>query len=311
MSIRKQALIVGINAYHKLIGPLQGCRYDASEIALLLGETFDFPEQSISLLFDEDATTEAIVSKLKGMISSAVPGDVLLFYFSGHGTRLPSRDDPSGKDEAIVTFNPDCEALLKGHNNLVPLFREENQQRQFIRDKEFKQILASVPTGINMTFMMDCCHSGDIYQAPFGKYRFVEPPASVNRNISLCMRRYRDQHPDDSDSDNPLRLDSQQMSRLAIRLFRGNRFDYFSTDMQLVLFAACSEMETAIERNIGGQSRGVFTNYLIESIRESSHSMSHEQLMVSIQQKMRFVPQTPRLVCAEVNKEKTLLAPFS
>ena len=79
------ALIIGINKY-RTAPPLEYARNDAEEIASYLENKFDFPKANISLLLDEDATRENILSHfLKYANEGSEPNDRIVVFFAGHG----------------------------------------------------------------------------------------------------------------------------------------------------------------------------------------------------------------------------------
>ncbi|MGB5933474.1 MAG: caspase family protein [Anaerolineae bacterium] len=78
------ALIVGIDAYSHL-SPLQGAVNDATAVAAVLKDKFEFPEDHIFLLLNEDATQRTIVNHLEILAQRAQPDDRAIFFYAGHG----------------------------------------------------------------------------------------------------------------------------------------------------------------------------------------------------------------------------------
>jgi len=79
------ALIVGINAYSHL-GSLQGAVNDATAVAAILQDKFEFPQDHICLLLNQEATQRAILDHLEILAQRAQPDDRALFFYAGHGT---------------------------------------------------------------------------------------------------------------------------------------------------------------------------------------------------------------------------------
>ena len=100
----KFAICVGINNYNWLgsASNLAGCIEDARDWARLLREHYRFDD--IHLLTDAAATPQAVRSAMSRIAERAVPGDVVVFTYSGHGTRVADADgdEPDNYDEAIV-----------------------------------------------------------------------------------------------------------------------------------------------------------------------------------------------------------------
>src|SRR5215813_3086299 len=127
-----RALLVGINEYQG--SPLAGCVNDVTSMAAVLSGRCGFAKDDIRLLVDSRATTEGIRERLQWLVKGVVPGDRILFHFSGHGIQTASRDRVSaevdGLDEAICPVDFDW------------------TDKHMIRDKEFAQIFAAVPPGV-------------------------------------------------------------------------------------------------------------------------------------------------------------------
>lgn len=135
---RRRALCVGINAYQRQ--PLNGCVADAETWASVLrGQGFD-----VDTMLDGEATRDAILARLRGLVASGRPGDVLVFQFAGHGTRIVDEtgDEDDARDEAF------CPADV--HTGAVVL------------DDEVREVFAGLAEGVNLTCFVDCCHSGSI-----------------------------------------------------------------------------------------------------------------------------------------------------
>lgn len=88
----KKALVVGCN-YLNDPRPLQGCCNDAVNMHGILMEYYGFEEANIVILLDdapdgwecEEPTAAKILECLDNLVEGAESGDVLVFYFSGHG----------------------------------------------------------------------------------------------------------------------------------------------------------------------------------------------------------------------------------
>ena len=84
---RKLALLVGINKYKK--APLRGCVNDTEMQRHLLIHRFGFNPKDIYILTDEQATRQGILEAFEEhLIKQAKPGDVAVFHYSGHGSRV-------------------------------------------------------------------------------------------------------------------------------------------------------------------------------------------------------------------------------
>jgi hypothetical protein len=133
---------------------LEGPVADVYAMRDLLVNTYGFQKPSSSLsarenddiqiLINENATADRILTLLKAhLIDKAKPGDISVFYFAGHGSRI--RNELSEKPGRLdVTMVPADYALG------VPA----------IRDKELARIYRQVPDGVSLTVIQDNCYSG-------------------------------------------------------------------------------------------------------------------------------------------------------
>ncbi|MGQ4645995.1 caspase family protein [Lyngbya aestuarii] len=105
---RKLALLVGINQYpqSERFVSLKGCVNDVELQRELLIHRFGFKANDILILTDNQATRQGILQGFEEhLIKQAKPGDVVVFHFSGHGSRVaePSKVNP---DQLNSTFVP-------------------------------------------------------------------------------------------------------------------------------------------------------------------------------------------------------------
>src|SRR5690242_5298761 len=84
---KKFALVIGIDKYE--ISPLLGCVKDAERFRDALVSYGGFRQENIETLTDEAATYKAILQSILRNYQKAQPGDLFVFYFSGHGTLFP------------------------------------------------------------------------------------------------------------------------------------------------------------------------------------------------------------------------------
>ncbi|WP_414575070.1 caspase family protein [Anabaena sp. CCY 9402-a] len=90
---RKLALLIGINQYQKS-SSLNGCLTDVELQKELLINRFGFQSSDILTLTEEQASREFIEAAfLEHLKEQAKPGDVVVFHFSGYGTRVQLAPD--------------------------------------------------------------------------------------------------------------------------------------------------------------------------------------------------------------------------
>lgn len=136
--MKKRALLVGIN-YTGTGYDLKGCINDANNMKLMLeGRGFS----DITLLTEAAATTANMKAALLNLVAGAERGDVLVFHYSGHGSQLPSKVESDGYEEIICPYDLDWRTNV-------------------ITDDFLKGVFNTVPNGVNVTVILDCCNSGD------------------------------------------------------------------------------------------------------------------------------------------------------
>lgn len=158
----KRALFIGIDTYAAL--PLRGCVDDASSVFLQTMSLGLFDASQSRMLTDDRATAAAIRERLDWLVNGAAANDQLLFYFSGHGVQLSSRDaagDVVRTDDAIcpVDFNPD-------------------DRKTYLNSDDFWNVFKTLPADCCVTWICDACHSGVSSDQPLapGQKRYPLPP---------------------------------------------------------------------------------------------------------------------------------------
>ncbi|MEH2273854.1 MAG: caspase family protein [Nostoc sp.] len=104
-SPRKLALLIGINQYPK-IPDLSGCLTDVELQKELLIHRFGFQGSDILTLTEEEASREFIEAAfLDHLGKQAKPSDVVVFHFSGYGSRVKLETSPDPMQNALVAAN--------------------------------------------------------------------------------------------------------------------------------------------------------------------------------------------------------------
>ena len=190
------ALLVGINAYPGLPerAQLRGCVNDTELMAQLLTQRFGFPASNIQCVTDAAATCGGIVDAFQDrLIAGSKPGDLVVFYYSGHGTQAKddNGDEDDGMDEALVPSDVKAGA---------------NAFQQLLRDDRLAELAAQLGDR-HFVAILDCCHSGTGIRS-LGRSRYVSyedvmretDPAqllrqdrpAVTRSLPATVSSYRD-----------------------------------------------------------------------------------------------------------------------
>ena len=92
------ALIIGIDKY-KNVQPLNYAVKDAESMESMLVEYFDFSQDNVRLLLNEEATYVNIRRQFSEISKSAEENDRVLIFFAGHGETL---DLPDGGETGYL-----------------------------------------------------------------------------------------------------------------------------------------------------------------------------------------------------------------
>ncbi|XVF82590.1 hypothetical protein PTKIN_Ptkin16aG0061700 [Pterospermum kingtungense] len=140
---KRLAVLVGCN-YPSTQFRLRGCINDVVDMRQLLLERFGFDDSDVKILIDEPVpaaysnfttvipTGANIKAELNWMVNQAEVGDVLFFYFSGHGTVLASLDPGHAYME---------------HEAIVPC------DLNLITDMDLRQLISRLPKGAHFTIL--------------------------------------------------------------------------------------------------------------------------------------------------------------
>lgn len=145
-----KALLIGINDYSP-VGPggpdLSGCINDVRDVLYTLnsfGIIKPVPAQ-LRVLTDKGATKANIMAGAQWLMQGCKRGDLLIFYYSGHGSQLPdlgNLDDIDRKDETICPHDYASAGM--------------------IRDDDLRKVFSCVPAdgSITLEVLLDSCHAG-------------------------------------------------------------------------------------------------------------------------------------------------------
>jgi hypothetical protein len=155
----RRALLVGINDYsashlpHGRTPPvadrglvnLAGAVNDITTMRDMLVQSYGFTPADVIVLPDQAATRAAILQKIEShLLQPAAPGDIIFFYYSGHGSQVRNRfsNETDHLDESIVP----ADSRLGAPD---------------IRDKELRRLFNRIlDRGAHLTVVLDSCHSG-------------------------------------------------------------------------------------------------------------------------------------------------------
>lgn len=148
MSTRR-ALLIGINGYQHFTD-LQGCENDVRDLLRLLETRYEFTH--CRTLLTTEATGAGMRAALQQLVDDTQTGDVVVFFFAGHGSQLrdDDGDEPSGFDNTLVPHDS-CHDAARPELNLDIV---DDELRGYL-----EQLTAKTEA---VTVIVDACHSGTI-----------------------------------------------------------------------------------------------------------------------------------------------------
>ena len=279
----RKALLVGINDYAPIGagGPdLNGCVNDVRDMATTLRDLGIVPAvpTNMHIFTDSRATRAAILNELGWLVDGAKRGDVLVFYYSGHGSQMPDMtgEETDKRDETICPHDFATAGMIK--------------------DDDLRAIFSGIGTGVNLEVILDSCHSGtgtrelallsneNIPEENAIAIRYVEPPIDFGfflEDPSLPTRRLLKSSPE------LMQIQTDVKAKATVVVPTLNH----------VLWSGCKDNQTSGEGSIGGVVRGFFTYCFCKSLRARNGDVRRRDLdrMVSTSLRGIGAGQTPQL----------------
>lgn len=279
----RRALLVGINTYmYYEKGSLRGPLNDLEWFKEILLSKADFHQEDIVLVRDTDATSRRIHESLRKLAEGASKGDLLLFYFAGHGSQVHdlNDDESDGIDEI-----------------LLPTDTENGNLDSVLFDDEMRKIIDS-RHDVQWIIILDCCHAGtgtknltfdpgnDV--ARFAPLQFFQKPSGDG---FTAVASGEDQDSDEfARSVAPFQFDGERNDKGFLDGPTTRAREIVSSDEAPAVFAACHPEEVSLETLFKGKHHGKFTYRLLDliargeiKIGESTYQEVARKLTVQLQ----------------------------
>ena len=249
------ALLVGIDDYAPdsviQVNQLQGCVNDITAMEEYLNKRFNREEYDLKppqILKNKEATRDAVIGGFRNYLRQAGPNDVVLFYYSGHGSQeLAPKEfwhiEPDRLDETLVCYD------------------SRTKNGWDLADKELALLIAEVAEkDPHITIILDCCHSGSGTRDPMEK--------ANERNLETDKRN----RPLDS-----FIFSLDDLAQLSgTRNPENNPTGWKISTGHHVLLAACRDYETAKE--YPGKLRGYFSYFLMDTLSKTKGNLTYRDL---------------------------------
>ncbi|MEW6347755.1 MAG: caspase family protein [Thermodesulfobacteriota bacterium] len=216
-------------------GALKFCDDDARSFARAVTDKLSVPQQNVTLLTGSQGTKARFVQELKALAQKTQPEDLVLVYFSGHGTQIPDVapiDEADGLDEAFVCYH-DKQRLTPGDPDLKNIL---------FMDDEFAALMKQIPAR-RKVLIADSCHSGDIRK---------DVSATLTSKYLEILTQ-----------DDIAKIKQDKELRVVPTDQSDQQPEGFGSYME-TLVAACAENQSSYEDR--SKQRGLFTYWLLKNI---------------------------------------------
>ncbi len=202
----------------------------------MLVESFSFDD--VEILRDHKATQKAILEEMDRLAEQTGDGDIVFFYYAGHGSTMSDPRDPTRELATLAPFDTGREPAP---NYDIPNVVFDRWVRR-LNDKT-----------ANVTLIFDCCHSGTLGRDPFSL-----PISEVEADLRPVSEMFEDGRVPDFFPASPDR--ERRMMRSG----------WLPRDCGAVVIGACRSTETTLEiwRRDGLDSfyYGALTYHLTQAI---------------------------------------------
>jgi len=253
--MNKKALIVGIN-YPGTAHELRGCVNDANLIKSVITDHYGFTD--VRMLLDNDATTANMIAELEKLVADTVPGDVVYFHYSGHGSQMYDThgDEADGLDEIICPVDLDWKTKV-------------------IRDDDLKRIFDKVPNGVNLTVTLDCCNSGGGLDQDNQYQSLGEAREAIAGGVQKGAGRFL---PPPEPAEQALQTEA----------YLGFKPKALSRDVDAtgLLISGCQAHQTSADAYINGGYIGACTYVLADTLKNAQYDMNYKDLVDSMNRQL-------------------------
>lgn len=272
---RKLAMLVGINEYGTAAN-LRGCLMDVELQYQLLVNRFGFNPADIVRVVDNGdlkPTRETILQVFQEhLIDQAKDGDVVVFHYSGHGSRVidPHPVYAGSSFNGTLSPNNPVSAAASGDKIVVP----------DIMGRTMFLLMKSLKTQ-NVTTILDSCHSGGGLRGN----TVVRSMPEAARGSHLLQRA----------SDEEFELQTKLRSNLQLS------FEDFQTDREAGIakglgIGSAQLDELAIDMPFDGFHAGAFTYLLTRYLWQMVGDHSAKNVQVNLERSTRAIAQSRRAV---------------
>ena len=236
----KRALLIGINRYQMAGADLRGCVNDVKDLSAALVEFHGFKKGDITVLTDLRGDQEGDAGRHQGAgarFEEGRRGRCCTIPATDRTCPTTTRTRPTAATRSCV--RPISTGTIRS------------------RDDWLRTTLDGVRAGVNLTVIMDCCHSGTNTRA------ILPPDAPVKERYLPSPWALKAV---ESGRSVPKKVTSEL--RGSPRAARKAR-DIVKAELPEVLITGCRDTQTSADAFINGRYNGALTFALVEAIRKS------------------------------------------
>lgn len=256
----KRAVLIGIN-YPNTDHALRGCVNDVKHVRKMLIDHFEFDAENINMLTDHEATTANMLRALEELVAASVPGDIVFFQFSGHGSQVyDSKNDGDYEADGLDEI-------------LCPM--DLNWRDKVVRDDDLKRIFDKLPNGVHFTVVLDCCNSGSGMDHDTQYQPIVNEQRSFEKSMADQESRYL---PPPAEMISEARARSKSLMPRPMAKRNINK-----TGMMI---SGCRADQTSADAYIGGRYIGACTHFLTTIIKERNYCVNYKDLIEEVNRRL-------------------------
>lgn len=149
-----RALFVAISDYPEESGWMKIHAVNDYDLVAPMLKKNGYKDENITVLFNQQATKEAIVGSLNELSLQTQKGDRIYLHFSCHGQQMTDKngDEPDCLDEALIPY--DAQRRYK---------KGKYEGKKHLRDDELEALLNNIRSAAgktgNLIVVIDACHS--------------------------------------------------------------------------------------------------------------------------------------------------------
>jgi len=277
-----KVLLCGINTYPNN-STLNGCVNDVIIMRELLLFKYKYQAQNLRLITDNRATKQNIIDRLKWLVTDAKDNDKLVFYYSGHGSRIVNRNyeedyEPDGYDECLVPVDYNIAGMIV--------------------DDELSEIFKKLNPKATLVCIFDCCHSGtmtrNLNTLPpkiVSKDKFLVPNIDMLSRTSLTSL-----------------FDIQNNTFKSEEVFQkpvNNKIINITKQPNIIAITGCQDNQTSADAYFVNRFQGALSYYMQKQlILDKEYKLTYLSLLQLVSADLRNAKftQIPNLICDDDNK---------